>query len=297
MIKNFSSYGLVIRLVISAVLYSVSFVLYYSVDFTAGRFLAFVTALAPLFILYFPGVSTRPKDRGEESWCPVTMNKIDSIIAMNSRLKSVKIPFFYNPVVMIPFLFFLLFFLLFLFSFSGISFNPFILIIPVTAFIPFLFYGYIRKWYPARLINSIKIFEPVYSAVLPENFLLVPYLRFDRDKSGLAVPEDVKFIYEPRRDIKGFNSVQFILTWNNGPKGSVPYLYAVLLFTDSDLREKIMTGCSGYICEIQNTGENGEIFPLVIRQNTSGSGYHTTKDDVHCLVSYVIMLFKSFSVN
>lgn len=293
--KTLSPASLGFRLVVSAVLYLVSFILYYSVGFPAGKFLAFVAALIPLFILYCPGISTRPKDRGEENWCPVTMGKIDSIIAMNSRLKSLKIPFFYNPVVMIPFLILVLFFLLFLYSFSGTSFNLFLLLIPVTAFVPFLFYGYIKKWYPARLINSVKIFEPVYSAILPENFLLVPYLRFDRDKSGMAVPEDVKFIYEPRRDIKGFNSVQFVLAWNNGPKGFVPYLYAVLLFTDSALREKIIADCQGYICEAQNTGEDGKIFPLVIRQNTSGTGYYTTKDDIHCLVSYVIMLLKSFS--
>lgn len=293
--KKFNINSYIPRLVFSFFIYLAAFFLYTAFGFFPAKLAACFMIVIPLFLLYFPGVSTKPDDRGEENWQPVTMKEVDNIILMSKNLKSVKIPFFYNPLIMIPFFIILIIFFIFLYFISGIKINLFYILLPLSAFVPFLFFGGIHKWVPVKLLKTVEVFKPVYQANIPDNFKLIPYIRFDRDKDGKSVPEDIKFVYEPVREIKGFNSVQFLLTWNRGRDREVPYLYGVMLFEDSTLRYKICDVHSDFICESADSENNGSFFPLVIRQNTSGNGYHTNKDDVHRLVSYVIMLLHTLS--
>ena len=86
-----------------------------------------------------------------------------------------------------------------------------------------------------------------------------------------------------RRNQPGPYQVQAAI--NNGPNGPVPYLYAVVLTRGKDgpahgaaarLRLK------GYEVEAGGDKEYGTV---VIRQKTSGGGYHTTPDDCSELAS------------
>ena len=115
---------------------------------------------------------------------------------------------------------------------------------------------------------------------------VTPHLRLDKDKEGRQIPEDVRLMVEPRRKPEDFLGVKLQVALNNGPNGTVPYLYAVF-----HCRGK------GPTCEavsrmdfgdmISETGGDDEYGYVVVRQQTSGSGYHTDAGDCRRLYALV----------
>lgn len=161
--------------------------------------------------------------------------------------------------------------------------------------IPGLFFGKVKVHVPAEIAFKLPSFLALMNAELPDGLVLTPYLRFDKDKEQRDIPEDLRFMLEPRRKSADLVGVQLQAAVNSGPNGQVPYLYAVALTRGSGgaayaafsrLRAR------GFVVE---PGGDGEYGTVVIRQETSGGGYHTTPDDCRALLELCAKVLASIS--
>lgn len=149
---------------------------------------------------------------------------------------------------------------------------------------PAYFSGMVSLHMPQELRTKLQVFMPIMNASRPDSLILTPYVRFDEDPDKNEIPEDLRFMLEPRRKPDELVGVQLQITMNNGPNGPVPYMYAVILMhgRSSALYQKFASmNISGY--EVEPGGDN-EYGTVVVRQKTSGTGYHTKEQD--CLRLY-----------
>jgi hypothetical protein len=113
-----------------------------------------------------------------------------------------------------------------------------------------------------------------------KEFIVTPYLRLDKDKEGRQIPEDVRLMIEPRRKPRDFVGVQLQVAINNGPNGAVPYMYSVFLCKGKGATYRILRD-AGFGSMVKEPGGDEEYGYIVVRQRTSGGGYHT--DSQGCL--------------
>ena len=129
---------------------------------------------------------------------------------------------------------------------------------------------------------------PILSAEQAEggDIIVTPYLRLDKDKEDHQIPEDIRLMVEPRRKPADFLGVQFQVAVNKGPNGAVPYLYSVFLCKGKGETYQALSRERFGEYEREPGGDK-EYGYVVVRQETSGTGYHTTDADVRRLFDMV----------
>ncbi|MGA2639358.1 MAG: hypothetical protein ABSG21_00480 [Spirochaetia bacterium] len=154
--------------------------------------------------------------------------------------------------------------------------------------IPFLFTGNVSLWTPQELAFRMRVFEPILSSEQAEGgqIIITPYLKLEKEKEGHQVPEDIRLMVEPRRKPADFLGVQLQVAVNKGPNGSVPYMYSVFLCKGKGDTYQALSKerFGGYEREPGGDKDYGYV---VVRQQTSGTGYYTTDDDVLRLYALV----------
>ncbi len=245
-----------------------------------------VFAVLGWFPLMLKGVSNRPDDQGLEEWRPVTMAEIDRLDDGLRASKKLKAKVF-SPRALLIFLIVvpLVIILWIVGAWTGRGDLAFIAFHGAFFSVPALFFGRVSVFVPSDIALKMPCFRVLGSQDLPEGLVLAPYLRFDKDKKGGDVPEDLRFLLEKKRGPADLVGVQLQAAINKGPNGPVPYLYAVVLTKGKDgpshaaasrLRPR------GYEVEAGGDGDYGTV---VIRQKTTGTGYHTEPSDCQNLFS------------
>ena len=244
--------------------------------------------------------SNKPDDLGEEAWKPVSMDEFHRVRSTLLKTRKNRLPLFYRPaavgILIVPVII-LLFITIRVSASGGASGGGISLFLAVIdtfliAF-PLLLSGQIRLWTPRELAMKVDTFYPIAAAGPYEGLVLTPYLRFDRDRSGQEIPEDIRLMAELRRNPEDFVGIQLQVAVNNGPNGAVPYLYAVYLCRGLDTYTKIRnTNFGSFITE---AGGDEEYNTIVVRQETSGTGYHTTEADCRRLFQTVTRALNGLS--
>ncbi len=241
-----------------------------------------------LFLVFARNYRNRPLDLGFEDWKPVSIAEFNRIRNNLERTRKARVPFAYRrgfaALVIAPLAVLALLFL--------IAENRTLLLLDFDLFlllIPFLFSGRVRLWTPRELKMKMLAFQPLVDRItaLAPALILTPYLRFDRDKEGRQIPEDIRLMVEPRRKAEDFLGAQLQVAINNGPNGAVPYMYAVFLCRGKgDSWKRFSAPASRAM--IREPGGDGEYGYVVLRQKTSGRGYHTTPKDCERLFGLVL---------
>jgi len=154
--------------------------------------------------------------------------------------------------------------------------------------VPFLLTGNVMLWTPQELAFRMRVFDPILSTEQAEggDIIITPYLRLDKDGEGHEIPEDIRLMVEPRRKPADFLGVQLQVAVNKGPNGNVPYMYAVFLCRGKgDTFRKVSAW--RFDDFVKEPGGDAEYGYVVVRQETSGTGYHTTDADVRRLYETV----------
>jgi len=138
----------------------------------------------------------------------------------------------------------------------------------------------IKAYSPEGMTVKFPCFEWFLSAEIPANIIITPFFRFDQDRRGGSVPEDIRLLITAKTQPGDFVGIQVQCAVNKGPNGPVPYLYAVFLSRGQDGESKMRSlGFSrhGYITE--DSGASGGYGAVVFRQVTAQAGYETNRDD------------------
>jgi hypothetical protein len=275
---RFGKLGLQSRLALSAGLFALGIALQLAIPEVSP--LGFGLVIAGWFPLMLKTATNKPADQGLEEWRPVTMTEIDRLddgIRQSKALKKKTRSLTTGVLVGItaPFLGFALLG----FAIAGRGDLTFIILNTVALLVPSLFFGRVSVFVPKDIAFKMPSFRALLSEPLPAGIAVSPYLRFDKDKAGLDVPEDLRLMFELKRPPEDLVGVQVQAAVNKGPNGEVPYLYAVVLTRGtsgpafaaaSRLRRSRF--------EVE-AGSDGEFGTVVIRQSTESGGYHTTPDD------------------
>jgi hypothetical protein len=222
------------------------------------------------------GFTNKPADLGFEEWRPVTTAEIDRIADNLRNSTKIRLPLLLSRggaiLVTIACAALALFFGLGSTP-LGIAMADALLLVAIP-----LFSGSIQVWIPKELKMKMECMQAVLSCELPAGTTLTPYLRFDKDKAGKEIPEDVRLMVESREKREDVVGVQLQAAINNGENGAVPYLYAVALTKGkgpSFLKLSKMK-VEGYEVEFKEPEEYGAV---VVRQVTGAGGYRTTVQD------------------
>jgi hypothetical protein len=173
----------------------------------------------------------------------------------------------------------------------AMSLRPFAALMTFDALVlmvPFLLTGNVKLWTPQELAFRMRAFDPILSTEQAEggDVIITPYLRLDKDKEGHEIPEDIRLMVEPRRKPTDFLGVQLQIAVNKGPNGSVPYMYAVFLCRGKgETFQKLAS--MRFDDFVREPGGDKEYGYVVVRQQTSGTGYNTTDSDVRRLYEMV----------
>ncbi len=258
-------------------------------QFTVHAFPGHILILAAGILFAASNFSNKPKDLGLEDWRPVTDRELDRIADNLRQSKKIKLPPYFSSGTAIFFfvLCIVLTFLGFMFdspSMSQFWFNCLCFIGPV------LVSGSVNVWIPAELKMKMECFQAVLSQERAEGLVITPYLRFDKDKEGKEIPEDVRLMLEHKRMANDFVGIQLQAAINNGEHGNVPYLYAVCLTRGKGPSFKKLSGMQieGFEIEWKEPDEYGAV---VVRQQTGGGGYHTTTSDCARLFKLCAKIF------
>jgi hypothetical protein len=241
------------------------------------------------FPMFARGYRNRPLDLGFEDWKPASLVEYERIKDNLVRTHTVRVPMAYRrafpAVVILP---------LAVLAVLGLTLGS-SLLLPLLALdlflllVPFVFSGRVRLWTPLELAMKMAALEPVAQRVneAGASLVLTPYLRFDRDRQGRQIPEDIRLMVEPRRRPADFLGVQLQVAINKGPNGAVPYMYAVFLCQGKGGSFRRL-GAKKERDMIKEPGGDGEYGYVVLRQRTSGGGYHTDREDCSRLFDLVL---------
>ena len=292
------------------------------------RFAGFAILIIPIWFLKVRNFSNKPpfksgskKDSAADpeldgAWRPVSLTDLDRIRDRIAATERVKIPFAHNLVFGILLSFFSPFLFIPAIIFAGIT-GFFVLIDLYLVFFPFIWFARIEKWYP-EINEKLAAFAPVLEAKLPRNLRLTPMLFFDgkNQAAGTQTPADMRIMLAPvtsaetsagTRQGRGtppangtrgevleeLVGVQFQVTYNKGPRGEVPYMYAVFITKGMGKVYKSLKNVSaqGYVTEAGSSGEGDTVYgTIVLRLDTKSrsDGYHTHENDVKELLALVL---------
>ncbi len=249
----------------------------------------------PGLICMAPGVAflwarnfrNKPMDIGQEDWQPSSVREFDRIRNNLQQTRQKRYSVIYRP-------WFGWFIALVLLASAVVCFasdNRLGTFVSADAFVfllPLLFSGNVSLWTPKELAFRMGVFEPILSSEQAEGgeVVITPYLKLDKDAEGHQIPEDIRLMVEPRRKPADFMGVQLQVAVNKGPNGNVPYMYAVFLCKGKGQTYQALSQAKfgDYITEPGGDKDYGYI---VVRQQTSGTGYHTTDADVRRLYATV----------
>jgi hypothetical protein len=249
-----------------------------------------IIMIAGLFLLWAKGYSNKPEDLGYENWKPASFREVQRIRVNLQRTKKNNVAFFYKPVAMVLVIFpgaALLIVSLFLSAAFGRSAIIYSVLDTILISLPLVLSGLVRLWTPRELAMKLNTFYPLLVEELPEDMVITPYLRFDQDKEGREIPEDLRIMIELKRNPDDFVGVQLQAAINSGPNGPVPYLYAVFLCKGKASTYRRIAGMEfgRYVKEAEGDDEFGTI---VVRQQTGGKGYHTTRNNCKQLFEMIV---------
>ncbi len=235
-----------------------------------------------LVLMWAKSYRNKPMDIGQEDWQPASVREFDRIKSNLQMTRQKTYAVIYRPgfgVAMAIALVVIAFFLT-----GRHRFGAVVCIDALVLLVPFLFTGLIALWTPQELAFRMKVFEPILSSETAEGgpVIVTPYLRLDKDKEGHQIPEDVRLMVEPRRKPSDFLGVQLQVAVNKGPNGNVPYMYAVYLCRGKGKTYQSVSSLS-FSDYVKEPGGDKEYGYVVVRQKTSGTGYHTTDADVRRL--------------
>lgn len=289
----FSKLGLWPRILGAVILWSLGIFVHFYLEFIYLLGLALIFLPAPLLSL--KTLTNKPKDQGKEDWRAVGSAEVDTL--RDNITQSLKLRKNIAALGCLPVLVIIAGVIGF---FVSIDENPVYLMIVVdgviillTGVLPTSVNVYIPQGVPMKL----GAFEPLLHAVSGNDLVLTPYLRFDVDENGKDLPEDIRFMLEPRRKPEDFIGIQFQCAINNGPNGAVPYVYAVALFKGKGGPGSKTAGkpsISGYVVE-QGGDENWST--IVVRQETGGGGYYTNSTQVEHLLKIMSDLAQKIAKN
>jgi hypothetical protein len=251
-------------------------------------FLPGIIVMVPgLLFLLAKSYRNKPMDIGQEDWQPASVLEFDRIKSNLQQTRQKTYGVIYRPGFG-WFIAVVLFLLAVIIGGSGRPLGAFVCADALVLLIPFLFTGNVRLWTPQELAFRMRVFEPILSSEPAEggDIIITPYLRLDKDKAGHQVPEDIRLMVEPRRKPADFLGVQLQVAVNNGPNGKVPYLYSVFLCKGKGASYQAVSRMD-FGEYVQEPGGDKEYGYVVVRQPTSGTGYHTTDADVRRLFSLV----------
>lgn len=244
-----------------------------------------------------PGKSSEKKAAGKtDTWKPVTLTEVDRLRTKLQSIRKVKTSdtSYLLFCLLMTFAFFTLAIITAIFT--GIV--GFCLVIELyIIFIPFIWLARLDGWNP-QIADSIEAFKPILNAVVPDELQLSPLLHFD-GSDGMtenSLPADIRVMLAPgeamprnvRDELLG---AQFQLSYNTGPNGKVPYIYAVFITKGKGkiwqtLKE---TKVSNYKIESSSSEEGGVVYGTVVLRN---GGYHTAETDVKNLFTNVVIIMK-----
>lgn len=254
-----------------------------------------LTLLLPLPLLSARPWTNKPRDLGEEDWQAVGDAEVDRIAENFKNVRSIRIPLWYRPGFGIPFTVILAVLSL---VFGLAKTIPGLLCMDALILLwPVLYFLKIKIWVPKQFELIMSAIQAARTVPLPMEIHCTPYLRFDRDKEGLRIPEDCRLMYEIRNKPADLVGVQVQVAINTGPNGSVPYVYAVVLTQgkgNSWRKAQSVNPQGNFMVEAGGDSEYGTV---VIRQATNNGGYHTTRDDCRRLIQGVIAVLEKLEVH
>jgi hypothetical protein len=244
--------------------------------------------MAPgLVLMWAKSFRNKPMDVGMEDWQPASVREFDRIKSNLQMTRQKRYSVLYRGgfgafIAVVLAIFSIIFFMGDRRLAALVCFDALVLAIPL------LFTGNVSLWTPQELAFRMRVFEPILSSEQAEggDIIITPSLRLDKDKEGHQVPEDIRLMVEPRRKPADFLGVQMQVAVNKGPNGNVPYMYSVFLCRGKGETYRFFSGArfGDYVSEPGGDKEYGYV---VVRQKTSGTGYHTTDADVRRLYSMV----------
>lgn len=229
-------------------------------------------------------ITNKPADQGLEEWRAVSMAEIDRLAdtlreskaALGRSAGQIGIMAVISAVAL---------------ALAGVflAVNPDISLVIADGLlfsVPAMFFGRVKVFVPRTLSLKMPCFQAVFAEKSSDHLVMTPYLRFDKDAEGRDVPEDIRLMVEPKRKPGDFVGVQMQVAINKGPRGDVPYLYAVILTEGVGESYKKLKNLEldGYEVEPGGDEKYGSI---VIRQATSGEGYFTKPSD--CVDLYQVV--------
>jgi len=254
--------------------------------FSAGALLQvlFRWGLAPGFVAillgYFPlrlkPITNKPADQGLEEWRAVSMAEIDRLADTLRESKALFGKSAGGTVVMS-----LLAVAVAVAAGVSLAVDPGIALVLADGLlfaVPAMFFGRVRAFVPRILSLKMPCFQAVFGEKAPGHVVVTPYLRFDKDKDGGDVPEDIRLMVEPRRKPDDFVGIQMQAAVNKGPSAEVPYLYAVILTKGKGESYGKFKAISARGYEVEAGGDEA-YGSIVVRQETSGTGYATKPSD------------------
>jgi len=249
----------------------------------------------PGIILMVPGLifiaaknfRNKPMDIGQEDWQPASVREFDRIKSNLQLTRKKRFSVIYKTGFGV-FIGIALIVLALMFRGGDSRLAAMFFADAFVLLIPFLFTGNVSLWTPQELAFRMRVFEPILSSELAEggDIIITPYLRLDKDKEGHQVPEDIRLLVEPRRKPADFLGVQLQVAVNKGPNGNVPYMYSVFLCKGKGATYQALSAAR-FDDYVKEPGGDKEYGYVVVRQKTSGTGYHTTDSDVRELYAMV----------
>jgi hypothetical protein len=249
----------------------------------------------PGLLLMVPGLifvgarnfRNKPMDVGQEDWQPASVREFDRIKSNLQLTREKRYSVIYRAgfgwfiaVVLVAASLVLLG--------GGFGLGALVCADALVLLIPFLFTGTVSLWTPQELAFRMRVFEPILSSQPAEGgeIIITPYLKLDKTRQGQQIPEDIRLMVEPRRKPADFLGVQLQVAVNKGPNGNVPYMYAVFLCRGKGATYRTLSAArfGDYIHEPGGDKDYGYV---VVRQETSGTGYATTDADVRSLFDAV----------
>lgn len=238
----------------------------------------------PLPLLSAHPWTNKPEDLGEEDWQPSGEAELDRIADAFRSARKLKIPFWYRRGSGIPWTILLALAALLgggpLTPLGLVGLNGLVLLWPTLHFLR------VKVWVPRNFEMVVGALQAARSVPAPPGISITPYLRLDRDATGLRIPEDGRLMVERRGSAEDLVGIQVQAAINNGPNGAVPYLYAVVLTQGrgASWRKAQAFRRKGY--EVEPGGDD-EYGTVVVRQATGGGGYHTGPKDCAKLMTMV----------
>ena len=278
------------------------------------RFAGLGLLLIPLWFLKIRSFSNKPVLSGRAAkgnaassspgiWKTVTMTELDRLRDRIESTRKAKVSGIYGRPFGIA-LTFLFFFLLFPAGVVAGAAGVFVLLDLYLIFFPFLWFAGIEKWYPA-ISGKIVVFEPVLEAKLPGKLRISPMLFFDggggipgEPVPAESPPTDMRLMLAPGADAPQevrdeLLGAQFQLSYNNGPNGAVPYMYAVFITRGKgriwQSLKNVRAAC--YVTETGSSAEGSTVYgTVVVRLDTKSrpDGYYTNESDVRELLDLVV---------